>query len=687
MFVFFNKWYPYMACIFILQAMNVFNGMPAFSCLIFRSLPFHCSLFTGRWVTFKVNQQALKNCKSLGAKLYNFLIIFNKMAQKIYIFIFLYLYLSSIESAKGLKGEDACGNCSLETGRLQMPTGSFARARHLADDPGALSDSVPVTLPFVVINEIMADPTPVAGLPDREYLELFNRHTYPVNLKGWVLGFGSKQKVLPDISVPSGGFLLVSATGGTKDLLKFGRVTEISGLTLTNSGLTVSLFDPQKKLQDQVEYEPSMHKIGCEDGGYSLERIDPDRVCGQHCNWATTLSERGGTPGTENTVKASNPDQKRPYIVSKSLIDFHILVLQLSERFIFPANAADGLKDNSTDMEIDSVCPDNKFCLLRIYFRPTSIRNGNNYSIMIHGLIDECGNVMADQTVKFGYYMPVQSDILINEVLFNPFPDGADFVELYNNSGHEVDLSGLYLATRDESNVLKQISPLASRQIYMPEDSYLAVTKSVEGILRFYRSRCDSCVLETVRFPILVDQSGCVVLLNQENVVIDEMKYSDSMHHSFITDTEGISLERVTITQPSTQRSNWHSAAKNAGFATPGYGNSVMAMPDSAKNGILIENAVFSPNGDGINDRLNICLNGINPGALLNIRIFNREGLEVRNLSGNLTTGSSDRVVWDGLGDDYKMVQPGIYVLFISLFDQKGSQKTVRGACVVTDHL
>jgi len=178
-----------------------------------------------------------------------------------------------------------------------------------------------------------------------------------------------------------------------------------------------------------------------------------------------------------------------------------------------------------------------------------------------------------------------------------------------------------------------------------------------------------------------------VVLLNQENVVIDEMKYSDSMHHSFITDTEGISLERVSITHPSTQRSNWHSAAKNAGFATPGYGNSVMAMPDSAKNGILIENAVFSPNGDGINDRLNICLNGINPGALLNIRIFNSEGLEVRNLSGNLTTGSSDRVVWDGLGDDYKMVQPGIYVLFISLFDQKGSRKTVRGACVVTDHL
>jgi hypothetical protein len=289
--------------------------------------------------------------------------------------------------------------------------------------------------------------------------------------------------------------------------------------------------------------------------------------------------------------------------------------------------------------------------------------------------------------MKFGYYQPKKSDLLLNEVLFNPYPNGSDFVEIYNNSGHEVDLSGLFLATRDETKALKQVYPLSVSQQYLSNDDYLAATKSREGILLFYKSRCESCIIEMEKFPVFADLSGTVVLLNQNLEVIDEMDYLDGMHHPFITETEGISLERISFSAPSSQKGNWHSAAKSVGFATPGYQNSAVEVTDSTGQMIELDPLVFSPNGDGFNDQLDIYLKTGEPGWILNITILNCVGTVIRKLANNQTTGSCDHLFWDGLDGDFQKVNPGIYLLHISLFSQTGKQTTKRVACVVTDHL
>ncbi len=46
----------------------------------------------------------------------------------------------------------------------------------------------------VVINEVMADPDPGAGEFLGEYVELFNRSDYPVQLEGWRLRCGGTGK-------------------------------------------------------------------------------------------------------------------------------------------------------------------------------------------------------------------------------------------------------------------------------------------------------------------------------------------------------------------------------------------------------------------------------------------------------------------------------------------------------------
>jgi hypothetical protein len=302
-------------------------------------------------------------------------------------------------------------------------------------------------------------------------------------------------------------------------------------------------------------------------------------------------------------------------------------------------------------------------------------------------LKDECGNITPDYQLKFGYYQPKKSDLLLSEVLFNPYPDGSDFVEIYNNSGHEVDLSGLFLATRDDSKALKQVYPLSVSQQYLSDDAYLAATKSRERILLFYKSRCESCIIEMEKFPSLADQSGSIVLLNQNLEVIDEIEYSEEMHHPFITETEGISLERISFYDPSSQKGNWHSAAKSVGFASPGYRNSAGEVTDSTSQRIRVDPLVFSPNGDGNNDQLTIYLKTGEPGWLLNITILNCAGRIIRKLANNQTSGSSDQLIWDGLDGDFQKVQPGIYLLYISMFSRTGKLTIERVACVVTDHL
>ncbi|MCK9413410.1 MAG: lamin tail domain-containing protein [Prolixibacteraceae bacterium] len=288
---------------------------------------------------------------------------------------------------------------------------------------------------------------------------------------------------------------------------------------------------------------------------------------------------------------------------------------------------------------------------------------------------------------KCGETGPIKSELLISEVLFNPFPEGCDFVEIYNNSSHAVDISGLFLATRDASLVLKQLTQLSVSQQYLDPGAYLAVTTSPEGIRRFYKTRCGECLLKTQKFPTMTDKNGCVVLLDKDMSVLDEMKYDEDMHDPLISEVEGISLERISFAVEASRKENWHSAAKSSGYATPGYQNSVIELSGQSPGIVSVDPVVFTPNGDGLNDQLKISVKTDDLGWILNITILNCAGRVVRNLANNVTTGLSDQVVWDGLDGEFQKVQPGIYILNISLFNRDGRHRKERRACIVSDRL
>ena len=278
-------------------------------------------------------------------------------------------------------------------------------------------------------------------------------------------------------------------------------------------------------------------------------------------------------------------------------------------------------------------------------------------------------------------------DILISEVLFDPYPGGVDFVELYNQSEKDIRLDHLFLSARDADANLQKIICLATQEIFFPSKSYLVLSEDEKKVLVFYDTTCPECFLKLPAIPAFNNDAGNVVLLNDSLEVVDEMRYSTSMHHSLLVDTEGVSLERISFDQEALDRSNWVSAAAPARFATPGFENSMAENAVSDHDMILLEPRSFSPNGDGYKDYLSISYRFKSPDYVANLKIFDWHGMPVCDLVRNEPVGTSGEWIWTGKQKDGKRSRLGVYIVLLELYDQNGMVKRFKKACSITDRL
>ncbi|NEW84211.1 MAG: hypothetical protein GZ094_17855 [Mariniphaga sp.] len=539
----------------------------------------------------------------------------------------------------------------------------------------------------VVFNEIMADPTPVVKLPNAEYLELKNTTNFPMNLKNWILEVNGKKKILPAKTVEPGSYLILAGTGSSSIFGSYGACLEVLGFSLANDGVNLKLFSATAELIDSFNYKPTMHREGLSGGGHSLERIDPMRNCGADSNWETSKSANGGTPGIANSVFRNNMDSVFPTISSVVVANHGLLEVFVSEMPDRKSIAGNLFSYLPSLPAPDSILFDRKSLKYSIYFPKGAISNGVIYDLIINGLTDECGNKLPVEHREFWYYLPTAGDILINEVLFNPFPGGVDFVEVYNHSGKKIKLDEVYLSSRDNAQKIKSIYPLSSKSEIMFDGQYAAFTSDSTALLKNYYSACPSCIFEMVKFPAYNLDDGWVVLLNKQMEVIDEFHYLESMHHPMITDVKGISLERNSFAKSSGDLLNWHSASATVGFATPGYQNSTFEIVSKTSEIVTFEPKIFSPNDDGINDRFLIKLAPGESGLIVNIRIYNESGLEIRRLANNLLIGDQDVIEWDGTTENHRKATLGIYIVQVELFGLQSGKKQFKSACVLTDRL
>ncbi|MFA5327688.1 MAG: gliding motility-associated C-terminal domain-containing protein [Prolixibacteraceae bacterium] len=324
--------------------------------------------------------------------------------------------------------------------------------------------------------------------------------------------------------------------------------------------------------------------------------------------------------------------------------------------------------------------------------RAVDVKFGNvqgiELTLKVSGILDLTGKPMIPEIRSFSFsFSPEVGSVLINEILFNPFSEGVDFVELVNVSGHIIPVLSLKLATRNDTLALKQIYPISIEKKYLKPGEFLVCTKdpAIVSVQYFSHNPESFCVMKTL--PSFPDDAGTVVLLNDSLEVLDEFSYSAKMHSPFLADENGVSLERISLEKPTSDLNNWASSAASVGYATPGLPNSQLESQPGDQDEITPEPKAFSPNSDGYNDELTIKFKLSKSGYIANVRIFDVVGRQVRFLVKNQSLAHEGSWLWNGESDNGQKLSIGVYIILVEVFDQEGHNKVFKKTCTLTDRM
>ena len=550
----------------------------------------------------------------------------------------------------------------------------------------------------IVLNEIMADPSPPIELPEWEYIELYNVSDYPINLNEWKLTIGNSEYLFDEsIEIQAKEYLILCDENAIDEFLVFGLCKDFSSFKVSNTGVNIALFDNKESLISSVDFDVSWHSSSYkEDGGWSLEQIDYDNPCAGKPNWSSSVCGDGGTPGECNSINNNNiirPDIDYIYPLSNNSIAIHFNQNMNMESLLNTENYF--IKEMQTNpKEINTITYKNDY--IELIFGQ-EFQESNLYTLSINN-IRNCKDISNENEIETTFGTPVKAehnDIIINEVLFNPITPGVDYLEIYNRSNKVIDLSKLLIGTIKESfpnppdTIAKEICShsriiLPNSYILLSSDNDIVIEQylNTESQLPISRSQI---FIEMVSFPSFSNDEGKIFICNKSREIIDEVYYSDKMHYDLLVETKGVSLERISFDNPSLDKTNWHSASYNVNYGTPGYINSVAVndIKTTEYEEICIIPEIFSPDGDGFDDICAINYNLNNNGYSLNIKIFNSKGILIKNILENTLVSHSGYAIWDGCNDNNNAVNPGIYIVQVEIFDREGYLKRIKECVVV----
>jgi hypothetical protein len=531
----------------------------------------------------------------------------------------------------------------------------------------------------ILINEFLPDPLPQVGLPNAEFIELFNRSNKTINLKDFKIVNGSVSTVLPSFALKPAAYVVIYTKKTGIDFGKFGDTLPVTKLVaLSNPNDTFYLAAPNGEIIDVASYDLTFYQNSKKaEGGWSLERTHPNAPCNSLA-WTASNDLLGGTPCKRNSVAVDAVDKTPPQVERYYLKDDKTLVITFDKSLdrimaeqTLQYQTMEGIKISSSRISSASLST------LQLSFN-APLQPKRLYNLVIKPILKDCqgqsiplskADTLAIQLPE----KPARNDLIINEILINPEVGGSRFLELYNRSEKALDIGGLKIIDSTRGDV----KTVTTNFLLLPKH-YVALTENPLYIQKRYNATIFRFAILKNKLPTWSEESGNVAVYavdGSKSIILDSFSYDKTWHNPLLATSEGVSLEKINPNLPSTNKTSWQSAAEKSSFATPAQKNSQYRDPQetpSVSTAFRLDKDTFSPDDDGFEDALLIHYKLEKSGGMANIKIFDSNGHLAKTLIANELLGTQGVLRWQGERIDGSKATIGVYIMVINLIFPNG---------------
>lgn len=444
----------------------------------------------------------------------------------------------------------------------------------------------------IVINEIMPDPSPSNGLPDAEFIELFNRSNYPIDIGGWKINDLNSSATIPAFTMQPKAYVIVCSPVNENLFKPYGTTLAVPFLPgQNNDGDLIQLTTTTNKVINQIKYDLTWYKSATKkEGGWSMELINPYTLCKDADNWQATENKTGGTPGQANSFNSLTPDTVKPFIMKWFYKNDKNIVLVCNEKM--DSLEMQNIKLHLNGNPVTSIAINgNRFDSILITLNNAMV-DRQTYTLEIDSAFDCSLNKIAHNTRIDFTYIPIkaaqQNDILITEIYATPKPNtslpNAEYLELYNRSSNIISLNHFKIKSGSAISIIGNVQLYPDSFIVICDDSKLDLFSNYKN------------VSSVSAFPALsLDDE--IILYDENNYVIHQIAYKQSWFNNNVKADGGWSLEMIDVRNPCGLAGNW-AASKNSKGGTIGFVNSVKGI--STDNTQPLVNRIYTANANTI---------------------------------------------------------------------------------------
>jgi hypothetical protein len=554
-----------------------------------------------------------------------------------------------------------------------------------SNDTAWLALSVRLAPGTVVINEIMYAPEG----EEPEWIELANGSAGDVDLSSWQMSdantgsrfdLTSGRFILP----PSGLVVITEDSAAVRALHPVvpSPMLQVQALpAFNNSGDAVVLFDETGETFDSLTYDPSW---GGADG-HSLERRDVMASSIDPANWSNSTDTSGSTPGAINSIGRRDRDLAvRSIDISPlypspgSMIEVSVTIVnegRLDAPSFHLALFGNILRDSllhSEELlgEQDGalLVPGDSGKALFVFMLQTSLPQLLLAHLTAPGDQDTSDNLLLEPLLS----VQPPGSVLINEIMYEPLTNEAEYVELYNN-GPPTDLAGWTVADRPGSDGGRNTFQVPLSSVITPSGAYAVITADSSLLHDFaYLSDGQTLVIIAGSSLTLNNDGDAIALHDATGSLVDSLDYLSDWHHPDVVDETGRSLEKISPVLPSADARNWSTCVLPAG-GTPGRPNSILVSQPAVSAALAASPNPFSPDGDGRDDFTVLHFRIPHTLGSVSLAVYDVRGRLIRRLAVREPVSSEGRLVWDGRTEDNAKAVMGMYIAYLEAFSIEGN--------------